>query len=81
MMKNILLLVLFTWVSLTLAKTDVAPETMQDSESYRVEKAVPEKEMKREVAGGKQKKRSAPENAEIPKEDSDSEVRYWQYQE
>ena len=81
MVKNFMLLLLLTWVSLSHAKTEVMPETMNDSASYKVEKPVHEQEVKRDVAGGKIKKRSAPEKAEETNEESDSEVRYWQYQE
>lgn len=81
MMKNIMVLILLSWVSFSHAGTEVTPESMADSESYKVEKPVQEQELQRGVAGGKLKKRSAPEKMEEPKEDSDSEVRYWQYQE
>lgn len=81
MMKNLFLLVLFIWVSLSYAKTPVAAETMDDSSTYKMEKPVHEQEAKRSVAGGKIKKRQAPEKVEETKEGSDSEVRYWQFQE
>lgn len=78
MMKNLILLVALCWVSLSYAKPDVVQEDMKDVESYKVEK--PAVEVKREVAGGKQKKAK---RAEVPTEESetDSEVRYWQYSE
>lgn len=81
MMKNIMILILLSWVSFTHAKTEVAPESMADSESYKLDKPVREQEVQRGVAGGKMKKRQVPEKMEEPKEDSDSEVRYWQFQE
>jgi hypothetical protein len=81
MTKNIVLLIILTWMSLSHAKTQVAPESTQDSESYRVEKPVKDGEVKRDVAGGKMKKKVAPDVEQAPTEDSDSEVRYWQFQE
>ena len=89
MLKNILLLGFLTWVGLTYAKHpqhvgNVAPERITDSESYRVEKALPEQEAARAVAGSKIKKQKVIESdgagKSVPSE-ADSEVRYWQYSE
>jgi hypothetical protein len=83
MLKNLFLLGLLTWVSMTYAKTPVTHETMADAESFKVEKPVEQHEAKRSLAGSKIKKGDkkmektpAPESSE-----SDSEVRYWQYSE
>ena len=78
MIKNLILLaVAVAWVSSSYAKTPVVHEDMKDVETFKVEKAEPE--VKREVAGGKQKPVKKTETTE--ESDSDSEVRYWQYQE
>lgn len=79
-MKNIILLAALSWVSFTYAKSPVVQENMNDVESFKVEK--PEQDLKREVAGGKFKKKQV-ERTESPSEESesDSEVRYWQYSE
>jgi hypothetical protein len=85
MVKNLFLLGLLTWVSMTYAKTPVAHETMSDAESFRVEKAAPEHEAKRSVAGSKIKKKTESKGHGAktvePTSESDSEVRYWQYSE
>ncbi len=83
MVKNIFLLFLLTWVSLSYAKGKVAQESMKDSESYKWDKPVQEQEVQRGVAGGKIKKnRMAPADQKVePTEESDSEVRYWKFQE
>ena len=78
MMKNIILLACLSWVGLTYAKHPIEVESMSDSEHFKVEKAVKETEATRSVAGDKIKK---PAKVEAPTEDSDSEVRYWQYSE
>ncbi len=78
MMKNLILLVALTWVSLSYAKTTVVQEDMKDVETYKVEK--PQEDVKREVAGGKQKPVKRTE-APTEESESDSEVRYWQYSE
>ena len=78
MMKNLILLVALTWVSLSYAKTTVVQEDMKDVESYKVE--IPQVDVKREVAGGKQKPVKKTE-ASSEESDADSEVRYWQYSE
>lgn len=81
MMKNLILLVALCWVSLSYAKTPVVQEDMKDVESFKVEK--PQVDVKREVAGGKFKQKVAPkdEATESDSEETDSEVRYWQYSE
>ncbi len=79
MMKSLILLAALSWVTFSYA-TPVAQENMKDVETFKVEK--PEQEVKREVAGGKFKKKEV-EKTESPSEESesDSEVRYWQYSE
>ncbi len=79
MMKNLILLVALCWVSLSYAKTPVVQEDMKDVESFKVEK--PQTDVKREVAGGKQKVAPKVEATESDSEETDSEVRYWQYSE
>lgn len=89
MIKNILLLGLLTWVSLSFAKHPhheaVAREKLSEADSFKVEKALPEQEAKRGVAGARIKKQKASTKSEEKSQDvpteSDSEVRYWQYSE
>jgi hypothetical protein len=83
MLKNVFLLGLLTWVSFTYAKTPVMNESMVDAESYKVEKAAPEQEAQRSVAGAKIKKKKTVVKGDGPEksESTDSEVRYWQYSE
>ena len=81
-MKNIILLCLLTFVTLTFAKDPIEKESMEAEESFKVEKAVKEKAAGRAFAGAKAKK----ENGEMVKQGQgarteDSEVQYWQYQE
>ncbi len=87
MVKNFVLLGLLTWVSFSYAKQPhhdvVAKESMAEAEIYKVEKAAPEQEAQRSVAGSKIKKNKHGDGdgaVELPSE-SDSEVRYWQYSE
>ncbi len=89
MVKNFVLLGLLTWVSFSYAKHPhhegfVARENMAEAETYKVEKAAPEQEAQRSVAGSKIKKNKDAKGdgavANLPG-DSDSEVRYWQYSE
>lgn len=85
MVKNLFLLGLLTWVSLSHAKPVVVKESMAQAESYKVEKSVPEEKAERSVAGSRiKKKRAVKEDGAgktEPMSESDSEVRYWQYQE
>lgn len=85
MMKNLFLLGLLTWVTMTYAKeAHVARETIGDAETYKVEKPSHEHEAKRGVAGSKikkQKQEQKGDGAEREPSESDSEVRYWQYSE
>lgn len=88
MIKNIILLGLLTWVSLSYAKKDhsVAHDSMEDAKSYKIEKAVEEQEATRSVAGSKIKKRKAPVKSEEGTSEeefkqTDSEVRFWEYSE
>lgn len=89
MVKNFVLLGLLTWVSFSYAKHPhhdvvMAKESIAEAETYKVEKAAPEQEAQRSVAGSKIKKNKGANTdgavAELPS-DSDSEVRYWQYSE
>jgi hypothetical protein len=89
MVKNFVLLALLTWVSFSFAKNPhhegmVAKENMAEAETYKVEKAAPEQEAQRSVAGSKIKKNKNAKGdgavVDLPS-DSDSEVRYWQYSE
>ena len=85
MVKNFILLGLLTWVSFSFARKDnfVVHDSISEAESYKVEKAAPEQEAKRSVAGSKIKKKSKNLPAEENKEanEIDSEVRYWEYSE
>lgn len=81
-MKNLFLLGLLTFVTLTYAKEPIEKESMDEAEEFKVEKAVKEKSAGRAFAGAKAKKETADQ---AQKEDAamteDSEVQYWQYQE
>ncbi len=79
MLKNIILLGVLTWVSLSHAKTPVAQESIADAEAYKVEQAHKDMEAKREIAGGKAKKDKQKNVEETSSPGPDSEVRYWEY--
>lgn len=84
MFKNIILLGLLSWMSLSHA--EVTRETIQDAHAFKVEKPVDEMDAQRSVAGEKIKKqkKSAPGAVfkDTPSDsESDSEVRYWKYSE
>ncbi|MFP5385385.1 MAG: hypothetical protein ACLGHN_04860 [Bacteriovoracia bacterium] len=88
MLKNVFLLGLLAWVSVSYAKEKdhtVVHDSMADAEAYKVEKATPEQEAKRAVAGGKIKKKKSQkvtdEGVKPESSETDSEVRYWQYSE
>ncbi len=87
MIKNLFLLVLLTFVSFTYAKHPVVKESIGDAGNYKVEKPVEEQDAQRSVAGAKIKKNKkkalpgAEESSKSFSEDSDSEVRYWEYSE
>ena len=85
MVKNLFLLGLLTWVSLSYAKHPVAQESMGDAEAYKVEKAVEEQDAQRSVAGEKIKRKKKVPAGDAPEKEPmgepDSEVRYWQYSE
>ncbi len=82
MLKNFVLLVILAWVGFSYAKP-VEKETISDAHDYKVDKASAEHDAQRSVAGSKIKKNN-PEAAKTEKhamEESDSEVRYWEYSE
>jgi hypothetical protein len=81
-MKNIFLLGLLVFVTLSYAKEPIEKESMEEAESFKIEKAVKEKSAGRAFAGAKAKKDvdGAAAVEEGPKTE-DSEVQYWQYQE
>lgn len=86
MLKNLFLLGLLTWVTLSFARPDysVHKESLADAESYKVEKPVHEQEATRSLAGSKIKKKKASDLKDGPASETsspDSEVRYWQYSE
>lgn len=84
MIKNLLLLIGLTYVSFSYAAHPIGRESMGDAEAFKVEKPVEEQEAQRSVAGAKIKKQKSSKSEtwkEESKEDQDSEVRYWQYQE
>ncbi len=86
MMKNLMVLVLLTWVSLSHAKSDfsLSKETLKEAEAYKLENPAPVQEANRGVAGTKIKKKKTDVPAETPTKDpsdAGSEVRYWQYSE
>ncbi len=95
MVKNLFILALFSWVSLSHAF--VAKESLSEAEGYQLHKTESEPEAQRSVAGSKIKKQRlnreespsssaspapAPADSSAIVEDSEgSEVRYWQYSE
>lgn len=83
MIKNLFLLALLSWVSISYAKHPIVQETIADAESFKVEKSVEEQEAQRSVAGEKIKKKKKVNREEVSTEPSDSgsDVRYWQYSE
>jgi hypothetical protein len=88
MLKNLLILGLMTWMSLSYAKGDaVVRDSIGDAESYKVEKPVTEQEAKRSLAGSKIKKKKVSEvQGDAPQKNEeesqlDTEIRYWQYSE
>ncbi len=89
MFKNLILLVVLTWVSLSYAKDrdhSIVHDSIADAESYKVEKPSPEQEAQRSLAGSKIKKKKGVVSGDEPKVEEptsgpDSEVRYWQYSE
>lgn len=87
MFKNLFLLVILTWVSFSYAAQPVAQESLSEAQSYKVEKAVEEKDAQRAVAGAKIKKdkKNDKKKKVIEGEDSQegqaSDVQYWEYSE
>ena len=87
MIKNLILLALLSWVTVTYAKKDhsIVHDSMVDAEKYKVEKAVEEQSAQRSVAGSKIKKKKLKAGGDEPTKSEttelDSEVRYWQYSE
>lgn len=81
-MKNIFLLGLLVFVTLSYAKEPIEKESMEQAEGFKIEKAVKEKAAGRAFAGAKAKRDvdGAPQVEEGPMTE-DSEVQYWQYQE
>jgi hypothetical protein len=86
MLKNIFLLGLLTWLTVSYAKGPVViRETVVDAERYKLEKPTRELEATRSVAGSKIKKQKKELKSDAAQKndlnESDSEVRYWQYSE
>lgn len=86
MIKNLFVLLVFAFITSAYAKHPVVQESLSDAESFKLQKAEPEKKEGRDIAGDGYKPRhrvqrdlSAP--AAAPSESSDSELRYWQYSE
>ncbi len=80
-MKNIILLGLLTFVTLSYAKEPIEKESMESEENFKVEKAVKEKSAGRAFAGAKAKKDNDQVIHVEGAKTEDSEVQYWQYQE
>jgi len=60
---------------------EIAKESIEDSAQYKIDKPSPEQKAARSFAGSKAKKEVLDKkDDEIPTE-SDSELRYWKYQE
>jgi hypothetical protein len=84
MLKNIIVLVFLSWVTLSYAAHPIAKEHMGDAESFKVESAVEEQDPQRSVAGEKIKKQKKVKDQnweEQARPESDSAVRYWKYSE
>jgi hypothetical protein len=77
--KNLLFLAVLVWAANSMAKSPkVHQETVTDSTQFKVERPVQEKEGR--FVAGEKKKKGMKEESKTEKS-SDSEVRYWQYQE
>lgn len=83
MFKNLMLLGLLSWISVSEAKGPaIAKENLNESESYKIEEPVSEQKPERSVAGAKKKKGKEVEfHKNENATESDSDVRYWQYSE
>jgi hypothetical protein len=83
MLKNLFLLALMTWGTMSYARPIIAHESMSEAENFKVEAAAPEHAAQRSLAGSKIKKQKpqAKEEVKDSVESTDSEVRYWQYSE
>lgn len=81
-MKNLLVLGFLTLVTAAYAQGPIKKESLDNAESFRVEKAVKEKSPGRAFAGAKAKKETEEVNSkdDMPTTE-DSEVRFWRYQE
>lgn len=81
MMKKLAFFCALSWMSFAYSAVEIAKETIEDAESYKVEKPSPEQKASRTFAGTKAKKEEVDSKEEqIPNED-DSELHYWKYQE
>jgi hypothetical protein len=77
--KNFIFLGILIWAAHSMAGSKfVVKQPHMDHENYKVEKPVVEKEG-RKIAGQKKKKQAW--KKEESTTETDSEVRYWQYQE
>jgi hypothetical protein len=85
MFKNFVLLMVLTWVTLSHAK--VVHENLADTENYMIEKAAPEQDGGRTLAGGKIKKKkkqktelkSPAESLSPETMEQDPDLHYWKY--
>jgi hypothetical protein len=81
MMKKLLMIATLTWIGAAYSAPEIAKETIEDAASYKIDKPTPEQKASRSFAGSKAKKEAVElKEDEIPSE-SDSELRYWKYQE
>lgn len=84
-MKNVILLVFLTWVTVSYASDPVAQETLGDAEAYKVEKPVQEQDAQRSLAGSKMKKKKKDFSGETLKqeapEESETDIKFWKYSE
>jgi len=84
-MKNIFLLTLLIFVTLTLAsaKEPIEHESIDEAENFKIEKAVKEKSAGRAFAGNKAKKEVQSDDTkseEIPSSE-DPDINFWRYSE
>lgn len=86
MRKITLGLVLASITIFSFAKTDypIGKHSLKEAENYKIEKAMPEQDAQRSVAGDRIKKKTKSEEylpSPEKSRDGDSEVRHWKYSE
>ena len=80
-MKKMLILVTLSWMSAAYSTPEIAKESIDDAQSYKIDKPAPEQKASRSFAGSKAKKELVEAKEDEIPSDADSELRYWKYQE